>query len=115
MIRAVDRNLHADDVLDTDTPRAGRPSTVRNRHVRRVGRLAAFYAAMPSTTVRGTIGSTAQQGQMTQPRLHGTNPPRDTEVRERQPDGDRRLITYGVGISGQESQGWPCAVALRSW
>ena len=42
----VNRDQHADDVLDADTPLSGRPSTVRNR--------------------RGN-------GQMTPPRLHGTN------------------------------------------
>ena len=56
MIRAVDRNMHADDVLDAGTPLAGRPSTVPNRLDRPVGKMAPLYAAMPSTTVRRLTG-----------------------------------------------------------
>ena len=95
MIRAVDRNMHADDVLDAGTPLAGRSSTVRDRLDRPVGKVAAFCAAMPSTTFRQRIGQVPTllvgtvigraggehvydvgAGQMTQPRLHGTDPPK---------------------------------------
>ena len=59
-MRAVNRGRHADDVLDADTPLTGRPSSVRNRLDRRVWKVAAFYVAMPSTTVPcGTSRSTA--------------------------------------------------------
>ena len=51
MIRAVKRGRHADDVLDAGTPLAGRPSTVRNRLDRPVGKVAAFYAAKPNGCV----------------------------------------------------------------
>lgn len=78
MIRAMKRGRHVDDVLDAGTPLAGRPSTVRNRRYRPVGTWRALYVAMPSTTVPGgTIRSTAQYGQMTQPRLHGIYPAED--------------------------------------
>ena len=56
MIRAVNRGRHADNVLDADTPLAGRPSTVRNRLDRPAGKVVAFYAAMPSTTFRRLTG-----------------------------------------------------------
>jgi hypothetical protein len=39
-MRAVNRGRHADDVLDADTPLAGRPSTVRSRLDRPVGKVA---------------------------------------------------------------------------
>src|ERR1017187_5293702 len=56
LFRSVKRGRHADDVLDADMPLAGRPSTVHNRRNRPVGKVASFYAAMPSTTVRQLIG-----------------------------------------------------------
>ena len=56
VMRAMDRSQHTDDMVDADTPLAGRPSTVPNRLDRPVGKMAPLYAAMPSTTVRRLTG-----------------------------------------------------------
>ena len=66
-MRAVNRGRHADDVLDAGTPLAGRPSKLRNRLDRPVGNVAAFHAAMPSTTFRQLIGQVPTNPSTEQP------------------------------------------------
>jgi hypothetical protein len=57
----------ANDVLDAGTPLTGRPSTVRNRLDRPLGKVAASYAAMPSATVRRLTGQVPTNPSREQP------------------------------------------------